>query len=49
MAEAEVIALAISMLDACGLKDWQIRIGHVGILKDALSGLGLGLETPEGE
>ena len=48
LAEAEVIALAISMLDACGLKDWQIRIGHVGILKDALSGLGLSLETSEG-
>ena len=48
LAEAEVIALAISMLDACGLKDWQIRIGHVGILKDALSGLGLSSETSEG-
>ena len=48
LAEAEVIALAISMLDACGLKDWQIRIGHVGILKGALSGLGLSLETPSG-
>ena len=39
LAEAEVIALAISMLDACGLKDWQIRIGHVGILKGALIGV----------
>ena len=48
LAEAEVIALAISMLDACGLKDWQIRIGHVGILKGALSGLGLPLDTPAG-
>ena len=48
LAEAEVIALAISMLDASGLKDWQIRIGHVGILKDALSGLGLSSETSEG-
>ena len=48
LAEAEVIALAITMLDACNLKDWQIRIGHVGILKDALSGLGLGLETQAG-
>ncbi|MEC7589592.1 MAG: ATP phosphoribosyltransferase regulatory subunit, partial [Candidatus Thermoplasmatota archaeon] len=48
LAEAEVIALAISMLDACGLKDWQIRIGHVGILKGALSGLGLSLDTPDG-
>ncbi len=48
LAEAEVISLAISMLDACGLKDWQIRIGHVGILKDALSGLGLSLEATNG-
>ncbi|MEC7178571.1 MAG: HisS family protein, partial [Candidatus Thermoplasmatota archaeon] len=48
LAEAEVIALAISMLDASGLKDWQIRIGHVGILKGALSGLGLSLEMPSG-
>jgi histidyl-tRNA synthetase len=36
------------MLDASGLKDWQIRIGHVGILKGALSGLGLSMETPSG-
>ena len=48
LAEAEVIALAINMLTDCGLQDWQIRIGHVGILKGALSGLGLSLETPEG-
>ena len=36
------------MLDACGLEDWQIRIGHVGILKGALNGLGLSLESPDG-
>jgi len=48
LAEAEVIALAIDMLDACGLTDWEIRIGHVGILKGALTGLGLSSETPEG-
>ena len=48
LAEAEVIALAIDMLDACGLENWEVRIGHVGILKGALTGLGLSAETPEG-
>ena len=48
LAEAEVIALAINMLTDCGLEDWQIRIGHVGILKNALSGLGLSIDTPAG-
>jgi histidyl-tRNA synthetase len=48
LAEAEVIALAINMLTDCGLEDWQIRIGHVGILKNALSGLGLSTDTPAG-
>ena len=47
LAEAEVIALAIDMLDACGLENWEVRIGHVGILKGALTGLGLSAETPE--
>ena len=48
LAEAEIIALAINMLTDCGLQDWQIRIGHVGILKGALNGLGLSLDTPQG-
>jgi histidyl-tRNA synthetase len=48
LAEAEVIALAIDMLDSCGLKNWQIRIGHVGILKDALTGLGLSDKIEQG-
>jgi histidyl-tRNA synthetase len=48
LAEAEVIALAIDMLDACGLENWEIRIGHVGILKGALTGLGLSEDIPEG-
>ena len=48
LAEAEVIALAINMLDSCGLKNWQIRIGHVGILKDALTGLGLSDQIEQG-
>ena len=45
-AEAEVVALAVNMLDSCGLVDYELRIGHVGILKDILTGLGL---SEEGE
>ena len=45
-AEAEVVALAVDMLDSCGLVDYELRIGHVGILKDILTGLGL---SEEGE
>ncbi len=41
LAEAEVLALAVNMLHASGLEGWEIRIGHVGVLKDALTGLGL--------
>ena len=41
LAEAEVLSLAIDMLEACGLVDYEIRIGHVGVLKDILTGLGL--------
>jgi len=46
LAEAEVVALAIDMLDACGLQDYEVRIGHVGVLRDILTGLGL---SEEGE
>lgn len=41
MAEAEVVALAIGMLEECGLLDYEVRIGHVGILRDILTGIGL--------
>ena len=44
LAEAEVVALAIDMLDACGLQDYEVRIGHVGVLRDILTGLGLSQE-----
>ena len=47
LAEAEVLALAVNMLHATGLKGWQVRIGHVGVLKDALTGLGLSSEVDE--
>ena len=46
LAEAEVVSLAIDMLDSCGLVDYEVRIGHVGVLKDILTGLGL---SEEGE
>jgi histidyl-tRNA synthetase len=36
-----VVALAVDMLDACGLVDWELRIGHVGITNDILTTLGL--------
>lgn len=51
LAEAEVLATAVNMLHASGLQGWEIRIGHVGVLKDALSGLGLSgeVDTKTGE
>ena len=45
LAEAEVIALAVNMLHATELDGWEIRIGHVGVLKDALTGLGLSADV----
>tara|TARA_B100000989_G_scaffold97298_1_gene70819 strand:+ start:2547 stop:3821 length:1275 start_codon:yes stop_codon:yes gene_type:complete len=41
LAEAEVVSLAIGMLEECGLLDYEVRIGHVGILRDILTGIGL--------
>ena len=46
LAEAEVVSLAIDMLDSSGLVDYEVRIGHVGVLRDILTGLGL---SEEGE
>ena len=48
LAEAEVVALALNMLESSGLVDYELRIGHVGILRDILIGLGLS-ETGEPE
>ena len=44
LAEAEVVSLAIDMLESCGLVDYEVRIGHVGVLRDILTGLGLSEE-----
>ena len=49
LAEAEVIALSMDMIDACGLENWYVKIGHVGVLKDILTGLGLSDELLEGQ
>ena len=49
LVEAEVIALAINMLTEAGLKNWELRIGHVGILKQLLTGIGLSEVSESGE
>ena len=41
LVEAEVIALAIRMMQATGLRDWSVRIGHVGILRNVLEQAGV--------
>jgi len=40
-ADAEVIALAASMIKALGLKEYKIRIGHIGILRQRLIDAGV--------
>jgi len=42
--DAEVIALASSMIKALGLKDYKLRIGHIGILRQRIVSAGV----PEG-
>ena len=49
LVEAEVIALAINMLNEAGLKNWELRIGHVGVLKQVLTGIGLSDTSESGE
>ena len=49
LVEAEVIALAINMLTEAGLKNWELRIGHVGVLKQVLTGIGLSEVSESGE
>ncbi|SVC71112.1 uncharacterized protein METZ01_LOCUS323966, partial [marine metagenome] len=41
LAEAEVVAFAISLMRAAGVEDWTMKIGHVGILNDLLAGLSI--------
>jgi len=39
--DAEVIALAASMIKSLGLKDYRMRIGHIGILKQRILDAGI--------
>ena len=46
--EAEILALAVSMLSDSGLKDWEFKVGNVGILRSLLSSLNISSEVSEG-
>jgi len=39
--DAEAIGLAAAILERTGLKDYRIRIGHIGILKEMLAAAGV--------
>jgi histidyl-tRNA synthetase len=39
--DAEAIALAAAMIEALGLKNYKIRIGHIGILRQKLADAGV--------
>ncbi len=39
--DAEAIALAYAMVRALGLKEFHLRVGHIGILRDKLRSLGI--------
>ncbi|MBM4237040.1 MAG: histidine--tRNA ligase, partial [Euryarchaeota archaeon] len=43
--DAEVIALAASIMDRIGLKGHRIRVGHIGILRDKLKAKGVSAEA----
>src|SRR5258708_5817470 len=40
-ADAEVVAMAISALEACGLRDFQVEVGHVGFFGGIMARLSL--------
>jgi len=42
--DAEVIALAASIVEKAGLKDYRIRVGHIGILRKKLRDAGVSPE-----
>jgi len=42
--DAEIIALAASMIEALGLRDYRIRIGHIGVLRQKLADAGVPLD-----
>ena len=39
--DAEAIALASSMLGALGVKDYRLRIGHIGVLRQKIADIGV--------
>jgi histidyl-tRNA synthetase len=45
--DAEVIGLAASMLERTGLKEYQVRIGHIGILRGKLAEAGVPAEAAQ--
>ena len=44
-ADAEILALACAGLDAAGASEYTVRVGHVGLLRELLAGLGLAERT----
>jgi histidyl-tRNA synthetase len=49
LTEAEIVATAVNMVTEAGLSNWQLRIGHVGVLKSVLGALGLSSDANEGQ
>ncbi|NOZ76293.1 MAG: histidine--tRNA ligase [Euryarchaeota archaeon] len=43
-ADAEVIAVAVDVLEALGLKDYSLHVGHIGVLRRILDEAGVGEE-----
>lgn len=39
--DAEIIAMAVSMIKSIGLKKYQLKIGHIGILKQKITDAGV--------
>jgi len=39
--DAEAVALAVHMVKALGLKDYRVRIGHIGVLRQKLADAGV--------
>lgn len=44
-ADAECITLACSALDAAGVADYRVRIGHIGLIRAVLGSMGLAERT----
>jgi len=40
-ADAECIALACTSLEAAGVADYRVRVGHIGLIRAVLGGMGL--------